>query len=172
MRAEKRGDVWVLNGEKRFIGHAGLSGLYVVFARTGEPGPRASAPSWSRATRTGSSVERLRTMGMPGWPLGAPRFEDVEVPEENLLGEQGAGFKIAMMTFDQSRPTVASQAVGVAQGAIDLALDYSLRRHAFGQPLFAHEGIQFKLAGLEAEVAAARALAFSPPPSWTREIHG
>jgi alkylation response protein AidB-like acyl-CoA dehydrogenase len=65
-----------------------------------------------------------------------------------------------MRTFDRSRPTVASQAVGVGQGAIDLALDYALRRHSFGHPLFEHEGIQFKLAGLEAEVAAARALTY------------
>jgi butyryl-CoA dehydrogenase len=65
-----------------------------------------------------------------------------------------------MATFDNSRPTVASQGVGVAQGAVDLALDYALRRHAFGQPLVGHEGIQFKLAELEAETAAARALAY------------
>ena len=64
-------------------------------------------------------------MGMPGWKLGAPKFEDVEVPHENLLGREGDGFKIAMMTFDRSRPTVAAQAVGVGQGAIDLALDYA-----------------------------------------------
>ena len=99
-------------------------------------------------------------MGMPGWRLGAPRFEDVEVGDEDLIGEEGDGFAIAMRTFDHSRPAVAAQAVGVAQGAIDLALDYALRRHAFGQPLIDHEGIQFKLAELEAQVAAARALTF------------
>ena len=159
-RAEKRGDKWVLNGEKRFIGNAGLSNIYVVFARTGEPGTKGISVFVVPGDSDGLSVERLETMGMPGWRLGAPKFEDVEVPQENLLGEEGAGFKIAMTTFDQSRPTVASQSVGVGQGAIDLALDYALRRHAFGQPLFAHEGIQFKLAGLEAEVAAARALAY------------
>ena len=159
-RAEKRGGGWVLNGEKRFIGNAGLADTYVVFARTGDAGSKGISVFVVPGDSDGLSVERLRTMGMPGWRLGAPRFEDVEVPEENLLGAEGDGFKIAMMTFDQSRPTVASQAVGVGQGAIDLALDYALRRHAFGQPLFAHEGIQFKLAALEAEVAAARALAY------------
>ncbi len=159
-RAEKRGDVWVLNGEKRFIGNAGLSDVYVVFARTGDAGSKGISAFVVPGDLDGLSVERLRTMGMPGWRLGAPKFEDVEVPKENLLGDEGDGFKIAMTTFDHSRPTVASQAVGVGQGAIDLALDYSLRRHAFGQPLFEHEGIQFKLAGLEAEVAAARALAY------------
>jgi alkylation response protein AidB-like acyl-CoA dehydrogenase len=82
------------------------------------------------------------------------------VPATNLLGREGDGFKIAMMTFDRSRPGVAAQGVGIAQGAIDLALDYALRRHAFGRPILDHQGIQFKLAGMEAEVAAARALTF------------
>ena len=117
-----------------------------MFARTGEPGPKGISAFLVDGRRAGLSVERLRTMGMPGWQLGAPRFEDVEVPEENLLGEEGDGFKIAMATFDRSRPTVAAQAVGLGQGAIDLAVDYSLRRHAFGEPLFGHQGIQFKLA--------------------------
>jgi len=159
-RAERRGDVWVLNGQKRFIGNAGLSRVYVVFARTGDPGSRGISASLVDGDSPGISVERLRTMGMPGWQLGAPRFEDVEVPAENLLGREGDGFKIAMMTFDRSRPGVAAQGVGIAQGAIDLALDYALRRHAFGRPILDHQGIQFKLAGMEAEVAAARALTF------------
>jgi alkylation response protein AidB-like acyl-CoA dehydrogenase len=158
--AERRGDVWVLNGQKRFIGNAGLSKTYVVFARTGDPGSHGVSAFVVDGDSPGLTVGTLRTMGMPGWQLGAPRFEDVEVPAENLLGKEGDGFKIAMMTFDRSRPTVAAQAVGVAQGAIDLALDYALRRQTFGQPLFGHEGIQFKLAELEAEVAAARALAY------------
>jgi len=159
-RAERRGDVWVLNGQKRFIGNAGLSRVYVVFARTGDPGSRGISAFLVDGDSPGISVERLRTMGMPGWQLGAPRFEDVEVPAENLLGREGDGFKIAMMTFDRSRPGVAAQGVGIAQGAIDLALDYALRRHAFGRPILDHQGIQFKLAGMEAEVAAARALTF------------
>ena len=158
--AEHRGDVWVLNGEKRFIGNAGLSDLYVVFARTGDPGAKGISAFVVAGDSPGVSSKKLQTMGMPGWQLGAPKFEDVEVPEENLLGKEGDGFKIAMMTFDRSRPAVAAQAVGVGQGATDLALDYSTRRHAFGQPLLGHEGIQFKLAGMEADVAAARALAY------------
>ncbi len=158
--AERRGDVYVLNGRKRFIGNAGLSSTYVVFARTGEPGGKGVSAFVVDADSPGISVEPLRTMGMPGWRLGAPCFEDVEVPAENLLGREGDGFRIAMRTFDNSRPTVAAQAVGIAQGAIDLALDYAMRRHVFGRPIAMYEGIQFKLAGLEAEVAAARALAY------------
>jgi alkylation response protein AidB-like acyl-CoA dehydrogenase len=79
---------------------------------------------------------------------------------ENQLGDEGDGFKIAMRTFDHSRPTVASQSVGVAQGAVDLALDYAVRRYTFGRPLFDHRGVSLKLARLEAEVAAARTLAY------------
>jgi alkylation response protein AidB-like acyl-CoA dehydrogenase len=159
-RAERRGDVYVLNGQKRFIGNAGLSKVYVVFARTGDPGSKGISAFIVDGDSPGISSERLRTMGMPGWQLGAPRFQDVEVPVANLLGREGDGFKIAMMTFDRSRPGVAAQGVGIGQGAIDLALDYALRRHAFGRPLVDHQGIQFKLAGMEAEVAAARALTF------------
>jgi alkylation response protein AidB-like acyl-CoA dehydrogenase len=158
--AERRGDVYVLNGEKRFIGNAGLSDLYVVFARTGDPGSKGISAFVVDGSSPGLSSEMLATMGMPGWQLGAPKFEDVEVPAANLLGNEGDGFKIAMMTFDRSRPAVAAQAVGVGQGAVDLALDYSMRRHTFGQPLLGHEGVQFKLAGMEAEVAAARALGY------------
>jgi alkylation response protein AidB-like acyl-CoA dehydrogenase len=158
--AVRRGDRYVLSGQKRFIGNAGLSNLYVVFARTGDPGTKGISAFVVPGDTPGLSVARLRTMGMPGWRLGAPRFEEVEVPAENMLGREGDGFKIAMRTFDHSRPTVASQSVGVAQGAVDLALDYALRRHAFGEALFNHQSIEFKLARLEAEVAAARALAY------------
>jgi alkylation response protein AidB-like acyl-CoA dehydrogenase len=159
-RAERHGDTWILNGRKRFIGNAGHSDLYVVFARTGDPGSHGVSAFIVDGHAPGLSVEPLKTMGMPGWKLGAPTFEDVEVPHENLLGREGEGFKIAMMTFDRSRPTVAAQAVGVGQGAIDLALDYAMRRHAFGEPLIGHQALQFKLAQMEAEVASARALTF------------
>src|SRR5215204_1394425 len=159
-RAERHGDTWILNGEKRFIGNAGLSDVYVVFARTGEEGAKGVSAFIVDGHADGVSSQQLRTMGMPGWQLGAPRFEDVEVPAGNLLGREGDGFRIAMGTFDRSRPTVAAQAVGLAQGAIDLALDYATRRYAFGKPLLAHQGVQFKLADMEAEVAAARALTF------------
>jgi alkylation response protein AidB-like acyl-CoA dehydrogenase len=159
-RAERHGDVWVLNGAKRFIGNAGLSDVYVVFARTGDTGPKGVSAFLVDGHADGVSSEKLRTMGMPGWQLGAPKFEDVEVPHENLIGREGDGFRIAMATFDRSRPTVAAQAVGLGQGAIDLAVDYATRRHAFGEPLLGHQGIQFKLADMEADIAAARALTF------------
>jgi alkylation response protein AidB-like acyl-CoA dehydrogenase len=159
-RAERHGDVWLLNGRKKFIGNAGMAQSYVVFARTGGPGARGVSAFLVDGESPGVSADQLRTMGMPGWHLGAPRFEDVEVPHENLLGEEGGGFRVAMLTFDRSRPVVAAQAVGLAQGAIDLAVDYAMRRHTFGKPLLEHQGIQFKLAGLDAQTAAARALVY------------
>ena len=146
-RAERHGDTWVLNGEKRFIGNAGHADTYVVFARTGDAGAGGISAFVVDGKSPGLSAEPLRTMGMPGWKLGAPKFEDVEVPHANLLGREGDGFKIAMQTFDRSRPTVAAQAVGVGQGAIDLAMDYAAQRETMGETLLAHQGIQFKLAG-------------------------
>jgi butyryl-CoA dehydrogenase len=112
------------------------------------------------AEHGGRDASEVSWCALSGWKLGAPKFEDVEVPHANLLGREGEGFKIAMMTFDRSRPTVAAQAVGVGQGAIDLAMDYAARRETMGEPLLAHQGLQFKLAGMEADVAAARALTF------------
>ena len=160
--AERHGDHYVVNGAKRFIGNAGLADFYVVFVRTGpaEYGTKGISALIVDAESPGVSIEQLQTMGMPGWKLGAPRFENVEVPVENLIGREGDGFRIAMMTFDRSRFIVAAQAVGIAQGAIDLALDYAMRRHTMGKALMDHQGIQFKLAQMEADVAAARALTF------------
>jgi alkylation response protein AidB-like acyl-CoA dehydrogenase len=158
--AERHGDAYVLNGAKRFIGNAGLADFYVVFARTGEAGTNGISALVVDADAPGVEVEPLETMGMPGWKLGAPRFTDVEVPADRLIGREGDGFRIAMMTFDRSRFVVAAQAVGVAQGAVDLGLDYAMRRHTMGVPLVEHQGIQFKLAGMEADTAAARALTF------------
>jgi alkylation response protein AidB-like acyl-CoA dehydrogenase len=151
---------WRIDGEKRFIGNAGLSQVYVTFARTGEEGAGGLSAFAIPGDADGLTVDPLPTMGMPGWKLGAPKFDGVEVGDDALLGQEGDGFKIAMMTFDRSRPAVAAQAVGVGQGATDLALEYALRRHTFGKPLMEHEGIQFKLAGMEADVAAARALTY------------
>ncbi|MGI8631340.1 MAG: acyl-CoA dehydrogenase family protein [Solirubrobacterales bacterium] len=159
-KAERTDSGWVLNGEKKFIGNAGLSDLYVVFARTSGEGAGGVSVFWVPGDADGLSAEPLPTMGMPGWHLGAPKFDDVEIPAENMIGDEGEGFRIAMKAFDHSRLTVAAQAVGVAQGAIDLALDYALRRHTFGVPIAEHQGIQFKLAGMETEVAAARSLAY------------
>src|SRR3954452_3353016 len=114
-RAERRGDVWVLNGAKKFIGNAGLSDVYVVFARTGGAGSRGVSAVLVDALARGVSAEKLRTMGMPRWQLAAPRFEDAELPAANLRARECDGFKIAMATFDRSLPGVAAPGVGVGQ---------------------------------------------------------
>ncbi len=158
--AERRGNALVVNGCKRFIGNAGMADFISLFVRTGDPGAKGVSVLVVPGDADGISVEPLDTMGLPGWKLGEISFDDVEVPAENLIGEEGSGFKTAMIAFDHSRPTVAAQAVGLAQGAIDLAVDYSLRRRTFGKPLAMHEGVQFRLATMEADVAAARALAY------------
>jgi alkylation response protein AidB-like acyl-CoA dehydrogenase len=155
-RAERHGDTWVLNGQKRFIGNAAWPTTTSCSRAPGGPGAKGVSAFHVDGDSPGLTVERLRTMGMPGWQLGAPKFEDVEVPAEQMIGEEGQGFRIAMATFDHSRPTVAAQGVGLAQGALDLATDYALRRHTFRRPLLEHQGLQFKLAGLETKVAAAR----------------
>ena len=159
-RAERHGDTWVLNGREALHRQRRPGAdLRRVRAHRRRGRPRGSARSSSTATRPASQREPLRTMGMPGWQLGAPKFEDVEVPHENLLGGEGDGFKIAMKTFDRSRPVVAAQAVGRRRRARSTSrVDYAMRRHTFGEPLLEHQGIQFKLAGMEADVAAARAL--------------
>src|SRR6478672_7564200 len=158
-RAERIDGGWRIDGQKRFIGNAGMSQVYVVFARAGDEGAGGLSAFVVPGDADGLTVDPLPTMGMPGWKLGAPKFDGVEVGDDALLGKEGDGFKIAMMTFDRSRPAVAAQAVGVAQGATDLALEYAMRRHTFGKPLMEHEGIQFKLAGMEADASAAKLVA-------------
>lgn len=158
--AVRHGDTWILNGRKRFIGNSTMADIFVVFARTGGAGAGGLSAFLVDGHAPGVSAEPLRTMGMPGWQLGAPHFEDVEVPAQDMLGREGDGFRVAMATFDRSRPTVAAQSVGIAQGAVDLAMDYASRRYSFGHPLLEHQAVSFTLAALEAEIAAARALTF------------
>ena len=160
--AVRRGDEYVLNGSKMFITNAGHAAWLVVFASTDKSKRHRGLSAFVvPAGLDGVVVERhLDKMGQRATDTSAIAFQDVRVPVENRLGEEGDGFRIAMATFDRSRPTVAAQAVGLGQGAVDLAVDYALRRHSFGEPLAGHQGIQFKLADMEAQVAAARALTF------------
>ena len=99
-------------------------------------------------------------MGIKGSPTGQPIFDNVRVPAENLIGEENAGFKVAMATLDRSRLGVAAQAVGLAQGATDYAAAYAKERQQFGKPIASFQGIQFKLADMESRTAAARELLY------------
>jgi alkylation response protein AidB-like acyl-CoA dehydrogenase len=160
--ARRDGDEYLLNGTKRFITNAGVANLYTVFAKTdptkGHPGISAFVVE---GDTPGFEVTRLESkMGISGSTTGELAFEDCRIPAANLLGEEGDGFKIAMRILDRSRPGVAAQALGIAQGATDYALDYAKSRETMGRPIAEHQLIAAKLADMETETEAARGLLY------------
>ena len=160
--ARRDGDEYVLNGSKRFITNAGVAQLYTVFAKT-DPGAGHGGISAFvvEADTPGFEVARLEPkMGISGSTTGELTFDDVRVPAANRLGEEGEGFKIAMRILDRSRPGVAAQALGIAQGATDYALEYAKTRETMGRPIAQHQLIQAKLADMETECEAARGLLY------------
>ena len=136
-RAVRDGDRWVLNGRKCWITNAGISDVYTIFARTGEaPGARGISAFVVEPSFPGFRVGKLEhKMGMRGSPTGELLLDDCEVPAENLIGEEGQGFAYAMGALDTSRPIVGAQAVGIAQGALDVATRYLTEREQFGKPI-------------------------------------
>src|SRR3954452_15006977 len=160
--AEREGDEYVLNGSKRFITNAGVASLYTVFAKTDPDAGHAGISAFVvEADSPGFEVARLEPkMGISGSTTGELTFDDVSVPAANLLGEEGEGFKIAMRILDRSRPGVAAQALGIAQGATDYALEYAKTRETMGKPIGQHQLIQAKLADMETECEAARGLLY------------
>jgi len=160
--ARRDGDEYVLNGSKRFITNASVAGLYTVFAKTDpSAGHHGISAFVVEADAPGFSVTRLEPkMGISGSTTGELAFDDCRVPAENLLGEEGEGFKIAMRILDRSRPGVAAQALGIAQGATDYALEYAKTRETMGKPIAQHQLIQAKLADMETECEAARGLLY------------
>jgi alkylation response protein AidB-like acyl-CoA dehydrogenase len=162
-RAEKRGDTYVLNGLKHFITNAGLAHVNVIFAKTDAdaPGTRGISAFIVEADRPGFRLGRVENkMGIRGSQTGELVMEDCVIPAENLLGREGEGFKIAMMTLDRTRPGVAAQALGIAQGALDVAVKYAKERVQFGKTIAENQGIQFMLADMAIEVEAARQLLY------------
>jgi alkylation response protein AidB-like acyl-CoA dehydrogenase len=162
-RAVKDGDEWVIDGTKNWITNLGIADFYVVFAVTDrEAGhSRGISAFIVEADRPGFSVGKLEhKLGIRGSPTGQPIFDGVRIPEENLIGETGQGFKVAMATLDRSRLGVASQALGIAQGATDYAAAYARERRQFGQPINSFQAIQFKLADMETQCAAGRELLY------------
>ena len=158
-RAVKDGDGWVISGTKNWITNLGVADFYVVFAVT-DPSAghsRGISAFVVEADRPGFSVGKLEhKLGIRGSPTGQPIFDDVWVPDANLVGEVNQGFKVAMATLDRSRLGVASQALGIAQGATDYAASYARERRQFGAPINSFQGIQFKLADMETQCGAAR----------------
>lgn len=160
--AVKDGDDYILNGSKIFITNAGEAETYIVFAVTDQAAKHKGISAFI--------VEK----GMPGFTMGkkekklgirssltlAVHFDNVRVPKENMLGEEGQGFKIAMMTLDGGRNGIAAQALGIAQGAYEAALGYAKERVQFGKPISALQAIQFKLADMATKIEAARLLTY------------
>lgn len=156
------GDDYILNGTKIFITNGGIADTYVVFALT-DPASRQKGTSAFIVEKdfAGFSVgKKEKKLGIRSSPTTELIFENCRVPKENLLGKEGEGFKIAMMTLDGGRNGIAAQAVGIAQGALDAAVDYAKEREQFGKPIAAQQGIGFKLAEMATSVEAARLLTY------------
>jgi alkylation response protein AidB-like acyl-CoA dehydrogenase len=160
--ARREGDVYVLDGSKRFITNAGVAGLYTVFAKTDPAaGHRGISAFVVEPDTPGFEVARLEPkMGIAGSTTGELVFDGCRVPAENLLGSEGEGFRIAMRILDRSRPGIAAQALGLAQGATDYALEYARSRETMGKPIAQHQLIQAKLADMETATEAARGLLY------------
>ena len=160
-RAEKRGDTYVLNGLKHFITNAGVAHINTVFAVTGDLGTRSISAFVVEDDRPGFHMGKVENkMGIRGSQTGELVFEDCEIPADNLLGNEGEGFKIALRTLDRTRPGIAAQALGIAQGALDFAVHYAQQRVQFNKPIWDNQAIQFMLADMDIQVEAARQLIY------------
>jgi alkylation response protein AidB-like acyl-CoA dehydrogenase len=157
-RAVRKGDRYVVNGSKMWVTNGSHAGILTVFVTTDTPkGARGVTALLVEPGAKGFSVgKHEKKMGIRGSPTVALHFSDCEIPVENRLGEEGGGFRIAMRTLEQSRPTIGAQAVGIAQAALDAATAYAKERHAFDQPIAQFQGIQFMLADMAMAVHAAR----------------
>jgi alkylation response protein AidB-like acyl-CoA dehydrogenase len=161
--AVRDGDSYVLNGVKRWITNAGVSDYYTVFAVTdAESRPaRISAFVVERTDEGVSFGAPERKLGIKGSPTREVYLDDVRIPADRLIGEEGTGFATAMRTLDHTRVTIAAQAVGIAQGALDAALAYAKERRQFGRPVADFQGLQFMLADMGMKVEAARQLTYA-----------
>jgi alkylation response protein AidB-like acyl-CoA dehydrogenase len=160
--ARRDGDDYVLSGGKRFITNAGVASLYTVFAKTDpDAGHDGISAFVVESDAPGFEVARLEPkMGISGSTTGELVFDDCRVPAAGLLGAEGEGFRIAMRILDRSRPGVAAQGLGIAQGATDYALQYAKTRETMGKPIAEHQLIAAKLADMETKCEAARGLLY------------
>lgn len=161
-RAVRKGDGYVLNGSKCFITNGGLADVYTVFATTApEKGAKGISVFLVEKDTPGFSAgKKEEKMGLKGSQTTELIFEDVYVPAANRIGEEGQGFAVAMTTLDKTRPGIGAQAVGIAQGAFDVALQYAQEREQFGKPISSFQGIQFMLADMAVAIEAARQLVY------------
>ncbi len=161
--ATREGDDWVLSGSKIFITNGGDAETYVVLAKTDKEAKKhrgISAFIVEKDTPGFTFGKKEQKMGIRSSPTMELLFDNCRIPGENLLGEEGQGFKIAMKTLDGGRIGIAAQALGIAQGAFEAALNYAKERKQFDQPIGNFQGIQFKLADMATEIEAARLLVY------------
>ena len=157
------GDHYVLNGTKQWITNGGEADIYTVVAITNKAkGPRgASAFIVEKGTPGCTFGKKENKMGIRASATRELVFQDCRIPKANLLAKEGMGFIVAMKTLDSSRPGVAAQALGIAAGALDEAVEYSRQRRQFGKPICSFQGVQFMLADMATSVEAARALVYA-----------
>ena len=165
-RAVRDGDEYVLSGVKRWITNAGISQFYTVFAVTdpapsGRRQPGISAFVVEKGDAGVSFGAPEKKLGIKGSPTREVYFDDVRIPADRMIGAEGTGFLTAMRTLDHTRVTIAAQAVGIAQGALDYALSYAKERKQFGKPIADFQGLQFMLADMGMKVEAARQLTYA-----------
>ncbi|MGG0538273.1 acyl-CoA dehydrogenase [Priestia aryabhattai] len=160
--AERKGDHYLLNGSKLFITNGGEADTYIVFAKTNpERGSRGMSAFIVEKTMEGFSVGKdEHKMGLHGSRTVQLHFENMQVPVENRLGEEGEGFRIAMANLNAGRIGIAAQAVGIAEGALTAAKNYANERYQFGKPILSQQGIAFKLADMETAVESAKLLMY------------
>ena len=160
LSAERKGDKYVLNGNKIWITNAPVADIFIVFARTNKEDRYGGLSAFIVERDWGVTTgKHLPKMGQHAAWTSEVFFEDVEVPVENRLGPEGMGFLIAMKVFDSSRPAVSAAAVGVARRAFEEATEYAKTRIAFGKPIIAKQAVGFKLANMAIEIEAGRLLA-------------
>jgi alkylation response protein AidB-like acyl-CoA dehydrogenase len=161
-RAVRDGDSYVITGTKYWITNAGISDTYTVFAKTNPvAGHRGISCFLVEAGWPGVRVGKLEhKLGLRASPTGEIILDEVRVPVENRIGDEGSGFYIAMHTLDRSRPGIGAQAVGIAQAAIDYASHYMLQRKQFGKPIAELQGLQFMLADMAMRTEAARTMVY------------
>jgi acyl-CoA dehydrogenase len=159
-RALRRDGEYVLTGNKHFISNAGIADSYVVFASTAPDQAGKGISAFVVHANNPGLIVKKRIQVISPHPIGMIAFEECVVPESSLIGNQGEGLKIALVTLDLFRCTVGAAAVGLAQRAMEEAVDYSRKRRQFDRPLTEFQGIQFKLADMAAELEAARLLVY------------
>ena len=160
-RAERDGDAYVLNGSKAFISGAGITDLYLVMVRTGEPGPRGiSAVLVEKGTAGLSFGANERKMGWNSQPTAIVSFDNCRIPISNRIGDEGDGFKFAMMGLDGGRLNIAACSLGAGNVALKTALDYANERRAFGKRLNELQALQFKLADMATGLESARIMLY------------